>query len=236
MYRMVKRASYPLLRTITFITLSFQMRSTLRKNAAAKLINYIHHQNGVIDVVASTLDMLNLKCTADVLKLLGLKADKLLPPAPSTAPLGNWYVKRVRIDRRNAFIFMSDATLLSFMLVQGIKPVTAETLPLMLLSGLQQLLTMRNFDDINVSRAILPYETGLFTKTDSRSDLGSLNDLAHLYLHSVEHEGGFSRCDLTGIIMSMNEMPQRRLGWSNAWEETGRKLRTHHCDTGSADR
>ena len=172
--------------------------------------------------------MLYLKCTGAVQKILGLPKTLLTDAIPSTAPLGNWYVHCFGIGRRKAYIFMSDATLLSFILFQGKKPVTVETLPNMMLAGLEQLLQMRGISQDAIERAMVPYHEGLFAKTDSRSDLGSLNDLVQRYQWVIEREGGLDGCDLTDIIMGTNAMPQRRLGWCTSWEVTQSKLQLHN--------
>lgn len=114
--------------------------------------------------------------------------------------------------------------MLSFILLQGIKPVTVETLPNMMLAGLEQLLQMRGISKDAIERAMVPYHEGLFSKTESRSDLGSLNDLVQRYQWLIEREGGLDRCDLTAIIMGTNAMPQRRLGWCTSWEITESKV------------
>ena len=168
--------------------------------------------------------MLYLKCTGAVQKALDLPKTLLADALPSTAPLGNWYIHRFDIGRRKAYIFMSEATLLSFILFQGKKPVTTETLPNMLLAGLKQLLHMHGISQEAIERAIVPYHEGLFSKTNSRSDLGSLNDLVQRYQWVIEREGGLDRCDLTGIVMGTNAMPQRRLGWCTSWAMTQSKL------------
>lgn len=168
--------------------------------------------------------MLYLKCTGAVQKVLGLPKTLLTDSVPSAAPLGNWYIHRFDIGRRKAYIFMSEATLLSFVLFQGKKPVTAESLPNMMLAGLQQLLQIRGISQNTIDRALVPYHEGRFAKTDSRSDLGSLNDLVHRYQWIIESDGGLDRCDLTEIIMGTNAMPQRRLGWCTSWEITESKM------------
>lgn len=168
--------------------------------------------------------MLYLKCTGTVQKVLGLPKALLADAVPTSAPLGNWYVNRFDIGRRKALVFMSETTLLSFILFQGQKPVTPETLPTMMLAGLAQLLQMRGLSEDAIERAMVHYQDGLFAKTDSRADLGSLNGLVQRYQWMIESDGGLDRCDLTRIIMGTNDMPQRRLGWSTSWEVTQSKL------------
>jgi len=168
--------------------------------------------------------MLYLKCTQEVQKALGLRKDNVALPQPTDAPLGNWYVNRFDLGRRKAYIFMSDTTLLSFILFQGRKPVTLETLPNMFLAGLEQLLQMRGLPQPAIDRALNHYDVGLYAKTDSRADLGSMNDLVNQYQVRVEVDGGLANCDLTGIIMQTNETPQRRLGWQLSWDVVQSRL------------
>ena len=168
--------------------------------------------------------MLYLKCTQEVQKVVGLRKENLASPEPSDAPLGNWYVNRFNLGRRKAYIFMSETTLLSFILLQGKKPVTTESLPNMLLAGLEQLLQMKGLATSAMEKAFEHYDAGLYAKPDSRSDLGSLNDLINHYQWRVEGEGGLTHCDLSGIIMSINDMPQRRIGWQTSWNVVQGKL------------
>lgn len=168
--------------------------------------------------------MLYLKCTGVVQKVLGLPKTLVADALPNPAPLGNWYVNRFDIGRRKAYVFMSETTLLSFILFQGKKPVTFETLPTMMLAGLEQLLQMRGFSEDAIERALVHYHEGVFAKTDSRQDLGSLNDLVQRYQWIIESDGGLDHCDLTRIIMGINDTPQRRLGWANSWDMTQSKL------------
>lgn len=171
-----------------------------------------------------THTMLYLKCTSTVQKAVGLRKENLANAGTTDAPLGNWYINRFEADRRNIYIFMSESTLLSFILIQGKNPITSQSLPNMMLAGLQQLLEMRGLPSEVIDRAFAHYELGLYAKTDSRSFLGSLNDLVQTYRYIIEFEGGLASCDLTGIIMKVNEMPQRKLKWSNSWDVALAKL------------
>jgi hypothetical protein len=168
--------------------------------------------------------MLYLKCTQEVQKAVGLRKENLALPQPTDACLGNWYVNRFNLGRQKAYIFMSETTLLSFILFQGKKPVTINSLPNMLLAGLEQLLLMKGLPQSAIDKAFEHYDAGLYARTDSRSDLGSLNDLVSQYQVSVEFEGGLAHCDLTNIIMKINETPQRRLGWQCSWDAVQSRL------------
>jgi len=97
--------------------------------------------------------MLYLKCTAEVQKAVGLRKENLADAGATDAPLGNWYVNRFDSESRKIYIFMSESTLLSFILFQGKKPVTVQSLPNMMLAGLQQLLEMRGLPSAAIDKA-----------------------------------------------------------------------------------
>ncbi len=119
--------------------------------------------------------MLYLKCTGEVLKALRLGQKNPIQAHSSDALLGNWYVHRFAIGRTRFFLFMSEVTLLSFVLYQGRKPVTAKTLPSMFVAGLHQLLQMRGIGSMAMERALELNHVGMFARTDSRKSLGSMN-------------------------------------------------------------
>ena len=168
--------------------------------------------------------MFYLKCTGDVQKRLGLFKLASAEAMPTGALLDHWYIHRITIERRNVFIFMSESTYLSFILYQGKRPVTAATLPTMMLAGIEQLLQMHGYSHDVIERTVTSYHTGMFAKTDSRSVLGVLNDLVLGYRSMIMVDGGLNCCDLSSIIMQINETPQRTLQWKNAWEAVQAKL------------
>ena len=167
--------------------------------------------------------MLYLKCTAEIQKLVGLRQENLSVAMDHSSLLGGWYVHRFSVSRRKALVFMSDTTFLSFVLLQGKKPVTLEVLPKMLLAGLEQLLTMRGLPQEAIDRAFLDYQEGRFSKTDNRSTLGILNDIVFRYQWMIAYEGGLNSCNLTDIIMRINETPHHRLG-CDSWDAVQAKL------------
>ena len=170
--------------------------------------------------------MLYLKCTMEVQKVVGLRKSDLTEAEASKTLLGNWYVHRFPIGRTHFFLFMNEVSLLSFVLYQGKKPVTPKTLPGMFLMGLHQLLAMKGYQASVIDQVMLGYRDGLFSKTDSRKAVGCMNDLVSVYTAVVEAAGGIHRCDLTGIIMRLNEMPQRTLDWATSWDVVTRLLRS----------
>ena len=163
--------------------------------------------------------MFYLKSTGPVIAHLGLRRKDLFAPTDTTSILGNWYVNHFPVERRHAFIFMSERTLLSFILLEGRK-ADATKLFGSFIAGLSQLLELESFSPEHIDRVIDSYNEGAISPTTSASEIGSLNSLIQDYLHRIRHRGGLSQCDIGSIIQAVNRGPCRRLGWANALERT----------------
>ena len=168
--------------------------------------------------------MLQLRCTQKVLRELGLKPGDVSDVRNPDSRLGNWYVNLFMVNRRKTFLFMNERTLLSFIMF-GVKKSNIQNMPEVFLRGLHQVLTLEGFNIAAIDRAIVGYESIQLTKTNSRRMLGNMNDLVYLYKVFISSDGGFSRCDLNGIIAKANRTPQRNLGWSQSIEIVRELLR-----------
>lgn len=164
--------------------------------------------------------MIHLQCTHSVLKHLGVRPKDLRQADESDALLGNWSVTNFVVDRRHVFLFMSDRTLLSFMLLEGKMRFDLPHMQGLVQGGLRQLLDFAQFSPIEMERALVGLDVIAVTKTKDRALLGNLTSLAYDYLHRIEYSGGFAACDLTAITLSVNDGPQRRLGWASSFKVT----------------
>jgi len=161
--------------------------------------------------------MLQLRCTGKVQKELGVKPSQLAEVKPGDSLLGNWYVNIFTVDRRKTFIFMNEKTLLSF-IIFGVKKSNVSKTPEFFFRGLEQVLAMEGFEASKLNKVFEGYGSYEFTKTNSKSVLGNMNDLVDLYKHSILYDGGLKYVDLGELIKQINRTPQRNLGWSNSIE------------------
>ena len=168
--------------------------------------------------------MIHLQCTQSVLKHLGIDPKELQQADDTNAVLGNWSVTSMVIDRRNAFLFMSDRSLLSFLLLEGKLAFDLTRLQGLLHGGVSQLLDFLGVGQKTIDLVLLEMNTIAVARTKDRGLLGNLSSLADDYQHRVMASGGLNSCDLTEIIMSINGGPQRRLGWSSSVEITKQLL------------
>jgi hypothetical protein len=164
--------------------------------------------------------VIHLQCTLPVLKHLGCNP-KDLPQAGNTdALLGNWSVTDFVVNRRHAFIFMSDKSLLSFFLLEGKTKFELSNIQVLLQNGLAQLLEFMEIPQESIDTAIADLDVISVTKTKDRSIMGNLRALVDAYQHLIDLRGGLKSCDLTEVILNINARPQRRLGWATSTEIT----------------
>lgn len=164
--------------------------------------------------------MIHLQCTQSALKHFGLNPKEIQPAQDTDAILGNWSLTNMVIDRRHAFLFMSDKSLLSFLLLEGRMPFDLSRTPSLLHGGVSQLLDFMGSDQPAIDQVISDMDTIAITKTKDRALVGNLTSLANDYQHMIMASGGLNACDLTEVILRVNSGPQRRLGWSTSAEIT----------------
>jgi len=132
-------------------------------------------------------------------------------PASSQAALGNWYVNLLTIDRRKTLIFMSERTLLSFLLF-GVRKDNAKNLGELFTRGLVQLLELEEFTEQHIRKVFGMDGLITISRTNDRQALGNMNDLMRMYEFKIRYGGGFQHCDLWDVIRSTNRTPQRTIG------------------------
>lgn len=169
--------------------------------------------------------MIQLRCTGKVQKQLSIKSSELSEIKESNSTLGNWYVNLTTIDRRKTFIFMNEKTLLSFILF-GVKKSNTPRIHEIFLKALNQLLLMEGFAESVINNINKEYLELAYTKTNSKSLLGNMNDLVDNYKYSILYDGGLKCCNLTEIITKMNRMPQRNIGWKYSIDAVKELLKT----------
>ena len=156
--------------------------------------------------------MIQLRCTGKVQKQLGIRPNELSEIKGADSTIGNWYVNISTIDRRKTFLFMNERTLLSFILY-GVKKSKTPRIHEIFLQALNQLLLLEGFNHKTINHINDEYLDLEFTKTNSRSLLGNMNDLMDHYKHYIYTDRGLQHCDLTAIIQRLNRIPQKNIGW-----------------------
>lgn len=126
--------------------------------------------------------MIVLRCTGALQKRLGQKPDPQ-PPA-STAALGDWYAKPVRVEGGELIVLMSGVTLLSVAVPIEYLPDLYRRFP----RRVEELLRNLDVPDTAAQAELSHYDEIVVAKTDSRRQLGFLNEMAHNYGYYVENQ------------------------------------------------
>jgi len=157
--------------------------------------------------------LLSFKCTKKLQDLLSLKASDLSDASSNNTLLGAWYVNQIIINRRKVLVFMNEKTLLSFIVIGVKKSKTIkDDFAAIFLHHFFNFMKSMKFPLSKMEQIMNDYQDTQFCKTYSRQALGNLNDLAFLYEHMIYDHGGFESCDISDIILKLNDMPQKSLG------------------------
>lgn len=157
--------------------------------------------------------MLAFKCTKKLQDFLSLKASNLSDASSNNTLLGAWYVNQIIINRRKVLVFMNEKTLLSFIVIGVKKSKTIkDDFAEIFLHHFFNFMKSMEFPMSKMGQIMDDYQHTQFCKTDSRQALGNLNDLAFLYEHMIYDYGGLESCDVSDIVIKLNDMPQKNLG------------------------
>jgi len=161
-----------------------------------------------------------IRCTAKLLKELGLKPKDLRQEEPPFSFLGQWHANLVHIDRRKSLLFVNDRTLFNF-IVPDVNRSQIRSLPELFLSSLSCVLSDEEVPEDVRRRILSEYEEIGFAKSSNRSVLGSANDLAFHYKRSILEAGGVHSWQVPQIIRDLNRMPLQAIEFKFPIDELG---------------
>mgnify|MGYP001563807208 CR=1 FL=1 len=167
--------------------------------------------------------MANLIITRAIAARARIKRDHLGDARPTDAPLGNWYVTLLPMAERNAFVYMSSRTQLSFLMLEG-ERLTPEKLFISLVRGISLVLELAGYPEYVRERVMNEYRSAAFARASDLSQLGVLTNYALDYEGFIEQDGGLNRCSLDQLVIDMNARPSKKLGFSTPLEETAKAL------------
>lgn len=159
-----------------------------------------------------------IRCTGKLQKELGLKKSDLQESEPHFSFLGQWHANLIYIDRRKCVVFVNDKTRFNFIecdVTRSYLREMAKWFPDLLSCVLHD----EGIPDETVERILSEYDEIGFSKTNSKSVLGTLNDLAFNYEYMILDHGGVYSPMVPEIIHRMNHMPMKPIGWNYAIHE-----------------
>lgn len=147
-----------------------------------------------------------IRCTKKLQKEMGLKLSDLCTEEPRFSYLGPWHANLIYINRRKCLLFANDMTLFNF-IVPDVSRENIRELKELFTSYLSCILANEGIEEAERERILSEYDEIGFANTNSKSVLGSMNDLAFHYKYSILESGGVHSPAVPGIIRQLNRMP-----------------------------
>jgi hypothetical protein len=165
-----------------------------------------------------------IRCTTKLLNELGAIPTNTPDQPPS---LCDWHANLLRLDRKKYVLFTNDQTLYS-LLVRWIKtPRSADFLEGFRF-GLFKCLMSEEIAEEQVEYILREHARVTITKTNSRSVLGSMNDLAFQAKTIIHMSGGLADADLSEITRQLNRIPMSAIKYRFSIDELKQRLADAH--------
>ena len=161
-----------------------------------------------------------IKCTTKLLNELGVK----LANAPDQPPgLCDWHANMLWLDRKKYILFTNDQTLYS-LLVPWNKSPRSTAFNERFRLGLFKSLMSEGFTEVQIKYLLSEHKQVTITKTNSRSVLGSMNDLAFQIKSMVFVRGGLTDVNLSEVNRQLNRIPMSAIKYKFSIDELKRRL------------
>jgi len=161
-----------------------------------------------------------IRCTQKLLKELRVKPSE---DEPKFGYIGDWHANLLRVERRKCVLFTNSDTLYSIF-VFGLKRPDFDHLDEILRQSLFRRLRIEGFSEIQIEKALEENRTIHFVKTNNRSVLGSMNDLAFQIEAHIKSSGGISNFGIDAINDVLNRIPMGALNYQYSIEALKAKL------------
>lgn len=153
--------------------------------------------------------MVTMRCTHILLKYLGVS--ELESPAAPTAKLGDWYANLIPTAGGDLIMCASEKTLLTV----AIPAQDSENLAPLFRLRVGNILAMLGINADAIERELTHYEHIRFSKTASRSVLGSMNDFAQMYQYKAEEFTGEGTLSLSIAELDISNTPCKPLNFDS---------------------
>jgi hypothetical protein len=150
-----------------------------------------------------------IRCTGKIQKEMGLKKSDLIEESPRFSFLGQWHTNLIYINRRKCILFVNDKTLFNF-IVPDVSRAEIRKLGDIFRLNFSCVLSAEGYSRELVEKALSEYSEIKYGKSNDRSVLGSINDLAFRYEYWIFESGGVHSAEIPSIIQKLNRMPMKK--------------------------
>ncbi len=164
-----------------------------------------------------------IKCTAKLLNELGAK-----PTTAQDQPRGlsDWHANLLGLERKKYVLFTNDQTLYSFLVRWVRTPRLADFFERFRL-GLFTSLMSERFEDAQIGYVLSGHLQVIISKTNSRSVLGSMNELA-FQIESMIRVSRLADTDLLQVNQQLNRIPMSAIKYNFSIREMKQRLADAH--------
>jgi len=156
-----------------------------------------------------------IRCTAKLLTELKTEPTNGLFQSSAWC---DWHANLLWVDRKKCVLFTNNQTLYSFFLPSIKKPIL-ENFEEVFRLGLFKSLMTEGFADPQVEYMLREHQQIVIAKTNSRSILGSMNDLALQIKSMIYAMGGLANADLSEINRQLNRIPMSAIKYKVSIDE-----------------
>lgn len=163
--------------------------------------------------------MLIIRCTEKLLKALRIK-----PHEPAVvSEIGSWHANLLLIERRKCVLFTHDMSLFS-VFVAGLRQDDFTHLDQIFGEAMVRTLRLCGLGEGEIARMLDWSRHNVYAKSNNRSVLGSMNDLAFQIEHRIAADGGLTATDLDDLRFAINGIPFKTIGYGYPRRRLGELL------------
>ena len=161
-----------------------------------------------------------IRCTAKLLKELGIKPTNAPDQPPS---LCDWHANLLWLNRKKYVLFTNDQTLYSLLMYWTRTPRLADFLERFKFELFKSLIS-EGLIEAQIEYLLSKHSQITVTKTNSRSVLGSMNDLNFQIKSMIRVSGGLTDADLSEINRHLNRIPMGAIKYKVGIDELKQRL------------
>lgn len=159
--------------------------------------------------------MLIIRATEKLIKEVGLNKANLLTIEEKES-LGSWFCNLIMVQRRKCLIFCHSTTLYCFFVPAVTKKDLANIVNVFH-HNLELNLRYEGISSTVINKLTSNYQSVIFSKTTSRSVMGSMNDYSRMFKYCTQE--GVVDCNVFAINKKLNCSPMSALKYSNGSRE-----------------
>lgn len=165
-----------------------------------------------------------IKCTTKLLNELGVKSTNAPDQPPS---LCDWHANMLWLDRKKHVLFTNDQTLYSLLVPWNKSPRSTYFMERFRLGLLKNLMS-EGLGEVQIEYLLSEHAQISIAKTNSRSVLGSMNDLSLQIKSMIFMSDGLTDVNLSEVNRQLNRIPMSAIQYKVSIDELKRRLSDTH--------